>query len=451
MENDPAIDFRIAINATSEDLDVEFKRSLPLSTNEGKAKLAKEICALCNHGGGWIVLGRNDDGSYPASLPDELSGATQDTINQISSAYISPSPHCSAQWVSPDNIDFSVMVVRVPACGAIPCCGRKNGPTNDGKTVGIRKGVHYIRKAGPSSEEISSPEEWQSVIRRCVLSDKAGLLAGLTAMVDLPSNIPASSGDSILDLDISQLKENWLSIGHQDKGIPSPATNYVVYGFHFLDAQPATVQELKQCLQRRPEAIRSMPIKFFNTDHLAPAEAVVIENNGFDGLQALPAVEPDGLTFAWRLNEALCGAQVTTYWEDSEWLKSSVESKSSRKWMPGQAIWLTMQIGILDEFLSTTKHIADYFNYSGVVRILVEFHGLEGRRLDSPNPRVHYSKNYIAKQSSRSFNIEVDSHVLDVEQRSALIANAIERLNKITQGPTVTAATVARSLDFLSR
>jgi predicted HTH transcriptional regulator len=114
--------FMRALGFPNEDLDMEFKRSLPLSDNVGKAKLAKEICALANNGGGWIILGRDDDGSYPGALPDEIVNVDQDQINQISAAYLQPAPHCSVSSQQPDEIGFSVPVkwcTFSPATGAV--------------------------------------------------------------------------------------------------------------------------------------------------------------------------------------------------------------------------------------------------------------------------------------------------------------------------------------------
>jgi hypothetical protein len=65
--------FRDPLEAVEENLEIEFKRELDLSVPEGKAKLAQEVAALCNFGGGWIVLGREDSGDYPAALPDMLA------------------------------------------------------------------------------------------------------------------------------------------------------------------------------------------------------------------------------------------------------------------------------------------------------------------------------------------------------------------------------------------
>ena len=181
MADSLLVDFHSPLEAEAEDLEIEFKLALPLAENSGKAKLAKEIGALANHGGGWIVLGRDDDGSYPSQPPAQLQGADQDSINQLVSAYLTPAPHCAVRWVQPRNAAFQVLVVRVPGVGTAPVCGSKNGPNdNKGKTIGIRKGVHYIRKAGPVSAPIETPDEWQELIRRCVLSDKTALLGALT-------------------------------------------------------------------------------------------------------------------------------------------------------------------------------------------------------------------------------------------------------------------------------
>lgn len=141
--------FRTPLDAVEENLEIEFKRELDLSANKGRAKLAKEIGALCNFGGGWIVLGREDNGDYPITLPSVLDGIDQDTINQIGSTYLVPAPHCTLRWLRPDDVEFDVAVIKVPEVGTVPVCGKKNGPQEGRGTVGVQKGIHYIRAAGP--------------------------------------------------------------------------------------------------------------------------------------------------------------------------------------------------------------------------------------------------------------------------------------------------------------
>ena len=106
----PDADFKAAAGAQEESLDVEFKRSLDLSSKEGKAKLAKEICALCNFGGGWIGFGRDDNGETVDALPDELSvmapaiwcgsAMAQSTVRQPKTVALSPSTQRSLNSTS---------------------------------------------------------------------------------------------------------------------------------------------------------------------------------------------------------------------------------------------------------------------------------------------------------------------------------------------------------------
>ncbi len=45
-----------------------------------------------------------------------------------------------------------------------------------GRSIGVRKGEHYVRVPGPKSVAIDSAELWQPLIRRCVMNDRQGLL-----------------------------------------------------------------------------------------------------------------------------------------------------------------------------------------------------------------------------------------------------------------------------------
>lgn len=57
------------INEPRETLDVEVKTWLDLSNPDHRAIIAKEIIALANHGGGFLVIGFDErtDGSFSPS------------------------------------------------------------------------------------------------------------------------------------------------------------------------------------------------------------------------------------------------------------------------------------------------------------------------------------------------------------------------------------------------
>ncbi|WP_236627444.1 hypothetical protein, partial [Sulfitobacter sp. HI0027] len=66
-----------------------------------------------------------------------------------------------------------------------------------------------------------------------------------------------------------------------------------------------------------------------------------------------------------------------------------------------QHIWIAQQISYANSFLATVKHIADYFDFTGDVRIRVLFSGLSGRNLRSTNIGVYYSMDYRARQNTK--------------------------------------------------
>ncbi len=447
MSDAVSLDFSVPLDFDSEDLDVEFKRSLPLGENSGKAKLAKEICALANHGGGWIVLGREDDGSYPDTLPEELAGADQDTINQIASAYLQPAPHCSVRWMTPKGGTFDVLVIWVSPLGVSPVCGSKNGPNGEnGGTVGIRKGIHYIRRAGPVSAPIESPDEWQTVIRRCVLSDKTTLLAALTTMLQQPVSNPEDEDGSVLDADFEHIIEVWKDEASRHPYDVDLRNNFVCYGFHLVDAETTTTDRIRESLRFRPGALRSEHM-FFDAEYNSPYRPIVIEVADVAGVEVRATTGDFDLRSAWRMSEALSGAEVISYWEDTAWIKGAVEEKSSRTWERGKAIWIKQQVAYCDNFLAMVKHIADQFDYNGSIRIRVLFSGLRGRKLDSPNAAVYYSLDYEAHQDTKLVDLTVNANALDAEARTSTIAAIIQSMNKLTQGPEITVEGVASLLD----
>lgn len=438
--------FKKAMESPAEDLEVEFKLSLPLNENLGKAKLAKEICALANHGGGWIVLGRNDDGSYPEAAPEAIAAVNQDVVNQIVATYLQPAPHCAVSVQQPVGISFAIPVIWVPPCGTSPVCAKKNGPDDDrGRTQGIVKGIHYIRKAGPVSAPIESPDEWQDVIRRCVLSDKTSLLGALTTMIEQPRAALETEDHSVLDADFDHTVDSWRNEAQEHPYEIDLSICFVAYGFQLLDSEAVTIDQLKGCLRNRPQNTRGGH-DFFESEYSSPNRPFVIEVAGYDGLEVHANTTDFDHRSVWRLSEALSGTEVISYWEDSEYLKGAVEHNSSRIWERGRHLWIAQQISYADGFLGMVKHIADYFNFTGDVRIRALFSGLKGRTLYSPDIRVYYSGDYRSLQNTKQVDFVLNVGDLATETRSSTIASIIQPVNKLTQGPAVTTESVVRSL-----
>ena len=69
-------------------LEVEYKAWLNLEDREAQAGLAKHLCALANHGGGFLVLGIADDMTPAGPQPPEAGPYDQDKLSGIVRRYL---------------------------------------------------------------------------------------------------------------------------------------------------------------------------------------------------------------------------------------------------------------------------------------------------------------------------------------------------------------------------
>jgi len=161
-----------------EALDVEVKEWLELTDANHRALVAKEIIALANHGGGYLMIGFEEltDGSFkPArSRPPNLDAYSQDAIQSIVSKYIDPSVQCRVvHQTAPASADrYPVLIV--PGGHRVLIRAKSGSP--DGKLVPHRV---YTRRPGPTSEEPKTAEEWDRLFERVLQNRKAELLEAM--------------------------------------------------------------------------------------------------------------------------------------------------------------------------------------------------------------------------------------------------------------------------------
>ena len=185
------------VDAPRERLDVEYKAWLNFSDRETSAKLARHLCALANFGGGFLVFGIDNDMTPAGPRPAAAGPYDQDTLSGIVKRYLTPAFQVAVYEVTSVVTKTSHPVVWVPSHEAIPVCSARGGPEVGGKPVGIVRGTHYTRGAGPESVAITRPEQWAPVIRRCVLHERQALLAGLEPMLRSPGRPGVEPDESL--------------------------------------------------------------------------------------------------------------------------------------------------------------------------------------------------------------------------------------------------------------
>jgi hypothetical protein len=170
----PGSDLSELVSGKSEDLDVEYKAWMDTSDGATRAKLAKHICALANHGGGYLIFGVDDTSHLPmgeTALDRRLFD--QDAIAGIVRKYLDPRVQVRVEAAEYESVLYPVLVV--PSHGSRPVIAIADGPQENNRAVGIRQGEIYVRAAGPESVAIRSPDDWNALLDRC-LAHRADLM-----------------------------------------------------------------------------------------------------------------------------------------------------------------------------------------------------------------------------------------------------------------------------------
>jgi hypothetical protein len=187
-------DVRDLVEAPCRALEVEYKSWRNLDHAEDRAELARDIAALANHGGGFIVFGFQERTLTPDDTDPFRTNCTSERIATIVRAYLDPPVQCEVVSVM-SEMGVVHPVVRVAGHGATPVCVRQDGPVVGGVKL-IERGAFYIRKHGPvavgrpigvptpQSNRIEIPQDWAPLIRRCVRRDREALLGMLEAAIE---------------------------------------------------------------------------------------------------------------------------------------------------------------------------------------------------------------------------------------------------------------------------
>ena len=187
-------DIQDLVDAPCRALEVEYKSWRNLDHAEDRAELARDIAALANHGGGYIVFGFDEDTLGPDDTDPFRTHCSDDKVAGIVQGYLDPPVACEV--AAPLSAAGRVhAVIRVASHGVTPVCVRQDGPMVGGERL-IERGTYYVRKHGPApfgrsfgvlrprSVRIEGPQDWAQLIRRCVRRDREALLGMLEAAIE---------------------------------------------------------------------------------------------------------------------------------------------------------------------------------------------------------------------------------------------------------------------------
>lgn len=395
-----------------EDLDIELKQWMDMADKNVQAKLAKEILALRNHGGGYLVIGFKDE--HPAvpdpARPANLDGYNTDVFNNILKRYAEPPFHCMSHVVAHPISGETYPVIVVPGGAKVPVRCKADSP--DGKS--IRVDTYYIRRPGPESSSPQSGAEWDSLLQNCLLNRKDELLSALSAILSsgnssplagMPQAAPTHPFDELRafrDAAVAKL-ENLQQKLAPGSGARFEHGRYVLSARILGDLKPLAPNAMLDALRALPKYTGWSPLNVFNRPELAPYPQG-------DSIECwLGNDKPDDTAHAdfWRLSNDGKVTLIRGFQEDGAEFEG-------HGYLPGQALELTLPAWRIAEFLLRVKSLGEQIAIGPFrIQLIVEWDGLAGRKLTSHGGRRAIFDDYVAHDTTYVSEVEVTPDEVD--------------------------------------
>lgn len=358
-----------------------------------KAKLAKEIIALANSGGGRIFIGfldQRDNNFFSEIKPKEgeLEAFTQDVIAEIVERYVSPPCQCSVEIVSRTNSESQHPVIIVPGKHRTPLFAAKASP--DGKSLSA--GKVYIRRVGGCSEEARNQDDWEKLIDRLVKARQGEMLDSIREILNPSPEILVK--DDGLD---SWYDEN-IEIWKKKAGNANSTRFKKGYWTVAFSIDPFQTEDLKSL----DTALRNMP-KFSGWPPFTYLDSIEYRPKPQDNC-IMAYVPSDPIDFQctshdfWRICRDGKGFMLRPMEEDASGYINDVHSESFFS--------LILPIYRMTEILKFIEALAEHFsNRNASFHVILNYHGTENRKLE------HNSFRYFPLDRSVCYSDSLESSI----------------------------------------
>lgn len=411
-------DIQDLIDTPCRALEVEYKSWRNLDHAEDRAELARDIAALANHGGGFIVFGFDEDTLMPDDTDPFRTNCTAEKVASIVQTYLDPPVGCE---VTAPLATTGVVhpVIRVASHGTTPVCIRQDGPVVDDEKL-VERAAYYIRKQGPASfgraigvprpqsSRIETPQDWSALIRRCVCRDRDNLLGMLEAAIEGRAATP----------DTTQRLLAWhraaraafLTLVPRSPMAESLVRRHYALSYAFDLIRPETLEHAQFPERLRhtvfevqtrfrsgwnmfdPPYRRAVQARFMNDPATGDDEADFLETAW------LRARNPDETADFWRVSPRGLATIIRAYAEDSP----RTDTHSIR---PGTYLSPDVLAQEIAELVCHAGALARLF--SGVRRVVFrcEWWGLQGRELFDPEARWPHRGPALSDHSVATANV----------------------------------------------
>ncbi len=162
-----------AVEAAVEEPGIDFKRAMSWSKTDScdRVELVKDIGALCTYGGGWLIIGRNDEDKSTGSLTEEQAKTFETTrVNEFARSLLQPLPPIRVEVVDHDGDRLAIL--DVPGFAETPPCFQRDsqcgGKGHDGPRGHFRRGDVFIRTPAAQTARLCEPHDWRTIWNQVV-------------------------------------------------------------------------------------------------------------------------------------------------------------------------------------------------------------------------------------------------------------------------------------------
>ncbi|MEX0921426.1 MAG: ATP-binding protein [Rhodovibrionaceae bacterium] len=405
----PSEKIQFLINNLQENLEVEVKNWLGgLATNEERSKLAKEIIALANSGGGYIFIGFSDEGEgHPEIEPEQgqLEAFTQDTVSDIVRRYVEPPCQCGLEFYTRDGSEIRHPVIIVPGEHRTPVWAKRSSPgqggAGDERTLEITR--VYVRRPGGASEPARTQDDWEKLLDRLVKARQSDQLDAIREILN-PSDRIVPQTPALDEWDAESLalwKQRIEPL--QEEDARRLRNGFWTFSFSITPFDRPALVELNEGLEREMPSISGWPpFTYIHREPLRPhPRGDVIEAWLAEPHDAETLVEQHDHHDYWRVSRSGMGFLLRPMQEDSPHYLANMRPRPE-----GPHFDWIIPIYRAVELLKFVESFAQKFSTENAeYNVILKYYGMAGRTLQQHNFR------YLVRDGARCTEDEVESRL----------------------------------------
>jgi len=173
-EPSEAVAFRQRLlTSPGERAEVDYKSSVPFDGDDQYTlKLIRHIQGMANADGGWLVIGFN--GTPPKPDPNHTDGVCSSydptNVSKRVNSHVARGQRIRLTIYFELHPETAVMypLIQVEGFNHLPYICRSSRKASDTNKSILRQGTVYLRRPGAETSEVSTPEDWEDIISRCV-------------------------------------------------------------------------------------------------------------------------------------------------------------------------------------------------------------------------------------------------------------------------------------------